>query len=341
MQMTAKPASTVRIQALDFTKGALVLIMVFYHWLNYFIGTNLDYRYLRFLTPSFIFITGFLISHVYLSRHKASDPGVAKRLLTRGVKLLLIFLALNVAREILMSRSSSGAMMLYQLSFSNLWEIFVVGDVPIAAGKVVAFSILIPIGYVLILSAGLLFLYKHFKYTFHVTLALFLICIATQSLRGSRSPNLELMAIGLVGILVGFISEPALKRFVTRPYLFLVSYVVYLVTISVWNVPFVLLVVGVCLTLWGMYLLGLNDSAPGWVRRRTIVLGRHSLFGYIVQIAILQALSAVLRQVDSRAAVIGVSFIGAFALTVAAVEVVEYAMKRSIIAGRLYKVAFA
>ena len=44
--------------ALDFTKGALVLIMVLYHWLNYFYGPRGDvYRYLRFLTPSFIFIT--------------------------------------------------------------------------------------------------------------------------------------------------------------------------------------------------------------------------------------------------------------------------------------------
>ena len=57
-----------RISALDFTKGALVLVMVLYHWLNYFVGPQGDfYRYLSFLPPSFICITGFLISHVYLS----------------------------------------------------------------------------------------------------------------------------------------------------------------------------------------------------------------------------------------------------------------------------------
>src|SRR4029077_598346 len=51
-----------RIPALDFTRGTLVLIMVLYHWLNYFVTADgTIYKYLRFLTPSFIFITGFLI----------------------------------------------------------------------------------------------------------------------------------------------------------------------------------------------------------------------------------------------------------------------------------------
>src|SRR5579872_386052 len=56
---------TNRVPALDFTKGALVLIMVLYHWMNYFIVLDWTYyRYLHFLTPSFIFITGFMISNI-------------------------------------------------------------------------------------------------------------------------------------------------------------------------------------------------------------------------------------------------------------------------------------
>src|SRR5690242_13803806 len=94
----AKPAKASRIPALDFTKGALVLIMVLYHWINYFIGPDLDYRYLRFLTPSFIFITGFLVSNVYLSKYRVNDPYLPKRLLTRGLKLLAVFIGLNVLR---------------------------------------------------------------------------------------------------------------------------------------------------------------------------------------------------------------------------------------------------
>src|SRR5882672_7395211 len=96
MQANAKPGATQRIAALDFTKGAHVLIMVLYHWINYFIGPQWPYYfYLRFLTPSFIFITGFMISSVYLSKYDPADPRLSKRLFTRGLKLMAIFLALN------------------------------------------------------------------------------------------------------------------------------------------------------------------------------------------------------------------------------------------------------
>ena len=64
-----------RNSALDFTKGALVLFMVLYHSLNYF---RLDrggpyLTYLRFLSPSFIFISGFLITHIYRSKYQTWD----------------------------------------------------------------------------------------------------------------------------------------------------------------------------------------------------------------------------------------------------------------------------
>src|SRR5690348_5413104 len=68
------PVASVRDTALDFTKGLLVLFMVLYHWANYFLGFNFGpegkyYDYLRFLTPGFIFITGFMISYVLLQRY--------------------------------------------------------------------------------------------------------------------------------------------------------------------------------------------------------------------------------------------------------------------------------
>src|ERR1700740_404806 len=67
---TASLVNKQRIPALDFTKGTLALFMVLYHWINYFVGVEWGYyRYLRFLSPSFIFISGFMISNVYLSKY--------------------------------------------------------------------------------------------------------------------------------------------------------------------------------------------------------------------------------------------------------------------------------
>src|SRR5438552_7470516 len=123
------PGTTQRIPALDFAKGALVLIMVLYHWLNYFVGHRHDfYRYLRFLTPSFIFITGFLISNVSLPRYGA-DPRFAKRLALRGLKILGLFTLLNIAIRASMVGASNGRIVLDQLGISDLIAIYLIGDV--------------------------------------------------------------------------------------------------------------------------------------------------------------------------------------------------------------------
>src|SRR6185436_19807687 len=117
-----------RNDALDFTKGALVLIMVLYHWLNYFVTLQWDvYRYLRFLTPSFILITGFIVSSVYL-RKRNNDAALYRRLWVRGAKLLLLFTALNVAVSAATTQNYNGAPLGVTAFTSNLYGVYVRGD---------------------------------------------------------------------------------------------------------------------------------------------------------------------------------------------------------------------
>src|SRR4029077_18017254 len=131
LKPTASPPT--RIAALDFTKGTLVLFMVLYHWLNYFVSPEGDiYRYLRFLTPSFIFITGFLISNVYLARYHRADRRVPWRLVKRGVKLLVVFVCLNVAISLLLSDSANRRMLFGDLSLRNMMAVYVMGNVWVA-----------------------------------------------------------------------------------------------------------------------------------------------------------------------------------------------------------------
>src|SRR5437879_8499891 len=108
--MQATTPKTERIQALDFTKGALVLIMVLYHWLNYFVSPQGDfYKYLRFLTPSFICISGFLISNIYFAKYGIAAPHLPMRLIQRGLKILAVFLTLNIVRTYVLSDSRLAA----------------------------------------------------------------------------------------------------------------------------------------------------------------------------------------------------------------------------------------
>jgi hypothetical protein len=328
---------TGRLDALDFTKGALVLIMVLYHWLNYFVG-DLDYRYLRFLTPSFLFITGFLISYVYLSRPNV-DNRVAMRLLTRGFKLLALFAVLNIGKAFLIPGVQLGPTPVGPLSAETIAAVMVVG--PPDTQKVVSFYILIPIGYLLILSAALIRPYKFQRYTFHIVCLLLLCCVAVLSFGGLRSPNLQFVTLGMIGVVSGFVPMERIDRLSRRYYLLAVAYGCYVAAISVWNVPFALLVVGVCLSLLALYLVGSTADEYAGARAVVTLLGRYSLFGYIAQIAVLQFLSATSRHFALGRAGVYASIIAAFVLTILAVEVVAFAKERSLIVERLYRAAFA
>ena len=158
-----------RLPALDFTKGALVLFMVLYHWLNYFVSADgAYYRYLRFLTPSFIFITGFLISHVYLSKYRITDPRLPRRLLTRGLKILGIFMLLNLGIGLVVP----GEALLNSFSVSTLTSTYITGN--FGSGRAAAFCVLVPISYLLILSAGLVVVYRRYNGAFQAATVLFL-----------------------------------------------------------------------------------------------------------------------------------------------------------------------
>jgi peptidoglycan/LPS O-acetylase OafA/YrhL len=339
----AKPAKAQRIPALDFTKGALVLIMVLFHWINYFVGPQWGYyRYLGFLTSSFIFITGFMISNVYLSKYAAADPRLSKRLFTRGLKLLAIFVALNLVRSFVGPALGTRILESNPFNLGNIFTIFVSGNLPFAGGKLVAFAILVPIGYLLILAGALMLLYRMYRYTFQVACLFLLLSIAVMGWNGARSENLELITIGMLGVVVGFTPIAAIDNFIRHPYILAFAYVCYTIAITIWNIPFPLLIAGVCLSLAVIYLVGASSGEPGVVRREVILLGKYSLLGYISQIAVLQLLRAGFRHIDlGVAAVLSISFLAAFALTIASVEAVDRVRARMASFDKLYKAVFA
>src|SRR5260370_33099469 len=100
--------------------------MVLYHWINYFIGPQWPYYfYLRFLTPSFIFITGFMISHVYLAKYDSADRRLPNRLFVRGLQLMALFLVLNVARAFIVPLFQPGALLGTPVAVTKSFTVFV------------------------------------------------------------------------------------------------------------------------------------------------------------------------------------------------------------------------
>jgi len=339
---TVSPPRSQRIPALDFTKGVLVLIMVLYHWINYFIGLQWKYYpYLRFLTPSFIFITGFMISHVYLSKYSAVDPRLWKRLVTRGSKLMAVFVILNLARNLVVPLLGTGSAAQSLPSLENLFTIFVSGNLPVGGAKIVTFPILVPISYLLMISGVLMVPFRRYKYTFHIVCLLLLLSNAIQTAFGTRSYNLEFITIGTMGVLSGFTPITKLNSVIHRTYLIAFAYTCYLTAITIWKVPFPLLVIGVVLNLMIIYAVGVGGGEKGVVNYEVILLGKYSLLGYISQVAILQVLSASFHRLDLGFASLPVSFTAAFVLTIVSVELVDRARTRFASIDQLYKAVFA
>ncbi|MDH4186727.1 MAG: DUF1624 domain-containing protein [Nitrospira sp.] len=332
-----------RVPALDFVKGALVLIMVLYHWLNYFVSIEGDYyRYLRFLTPSFIFITGFLISHVYLANARIIDSKVPGRLMERGLKILAVFILLNFVRAFLIPDSRSGVMLSEPWSGRNLIATFATGNVALGGnGKAAAFNILVPISYLLMISAGLAFVCRFYKYAFHAVCLASISCVLLLALNGIEYGNLELVTVGLMGAILGYTSIERINAALGHPYLVATACLFYLGAVTVWDVSYPLQVVGVCVNLMIIYLIGQVQGEPGRVRSYVLLLGRYSLVGYIAQIAILQALYRSLRPFKLEGAALVFALFAAITLTILTVVILDHARARFTAVDRVYKAVFA
>lgn len=339
--MTIPGSKIARIPALDFTKGALVLIMVLYHWINYFLGPH-DTRYLRFLTPSFIFISGFIVSNVYIFKYGISDPQLPKRLIQRGLKILVVFLLLNLSRNFIAPGQPQKMVLMTQEWIRSLFDIYVLGSgVGGGQAKAVAFFILVPISYLLLLSAVLLVVSRYYRFAVHVVCLVFLLGIAVSNYEGFEIPNLELLAIGLLGVIAGYLPKEKVNALVRHPYWLAAGYLGYLAAITVWNVIYPLQIIGVYLCLMILYLMGLQSGEPGKIRATVVLLGKYSLLGYIAQIAILQCLRRAIHPFRWESALLALSFVLAFALTIVSIKVIDVLRSRSALVDRAYKFVFA
>jgi peptidoglycan/LPS O-acetylase OafA/YrhL len=324
-----------RISALDFVKGALVLVMVLYHWLNYFSETDYLYRYLRFLTPSFIFITGFIVSHVRLSRTENQDPRTWRRLMHRGLKILAVFVVLNVVKTMLVDGSS------VMPSFDRFVGIYITGNaVGGGSEKAASFFILVPLAYLLFITAALTVAVRHFRHAVHVATGLSLLVIALLAISGRQNNVLEMVSAGLLGASVGYIPIERINAFAHRPFVVAPLVVAYLVALSKWGEVYALQIVGVFLMLTLMYVAYGNADKPDKIRQVVVLLGKYSLVGYIGQIAVLQVLRRSMAHVDPGDVTRYVALVGTVMLTVLIAWVTDRARSKVIVIDRLYVAVF-
>ena len=333
---TARSALRSRNDALDFVKGALVVAMVVYHWMNYFVTVTWDpYRYLRFLTPSFIFITGFIVSHVYAAQFGRAPGQTTIRLWRRGAKLLALFTVLNVVASALISTNYDGRRLGVGAFFSNAQAIYVTGD-----GRAL-FNVLVPIAYFLLAAPMFLALQRQSRAAVPTIVTAVLVAAWVAAAYGHSSVNFELLALAALGVFIGTVPIERLAHLAAHRGLIVAAYAVYLAAVTLWNVRFPIQVAGVCLSLMLLFTLALAAGAAGTVPRAVITLGRYSLVGYIGQVAILQVLRRALPVRDAGGWVALLAFVLALLLTTAGTLTLDALRRRNVAVDRAYRLVFA
>ncbi len=328
-----------RVVALDLVKGWLVLLMVLYHWLNYFVSPQGEfYKYLRFITPSFIFLAGFLVAHLYLRKYRADDARLDGRLygrlFQRGFRLMAVFLVLNAAGIVALKGVSAAFGGELAAFFANTRQVFFAGN-----GNPGAFAILVPISYLLMFLAGHLWLTQgRARVDYVLCVALFALMYFLRR-SGVGAGYLELFTFGILGLIFGRLAPETLGGLGRFRLEIAAVWVGYLIWLTEWNEILPMQVLGVLATLALLYALVARCDGVGWGQRRVILLGSYSLPAYIVQIGVLLILDRLLpRSLDVVRLV--VSFVAAVVLTSAAVELTAWLRQRLRLVDATYRFVF-
>jgi peptidoglycan/LPS O-acetylase OafA/YrhL len=334
--MSAEPTKAGRVAALDLTKGVLVICMVLYHALNYTTQYHLSFRYFAFLPPSFIVITGFLLSGVYTAKHSISDWRLHSRLVIRGAKLLLLFTALNVLIELTIARNALGATPGLAVWWDYWFETYISGE-----GYTSRFEVLLPIAYLLLLAPVLLVIDRLHWLVLPVLTATVIGVLVWSARHGGNWYHAQLMTAGLIGLLLGRVPFAQLERLPRYTLLLAMAYAAYYAAGRMLGLGYLLQLAGAVIALALIYAICAPFSPSTFMGRRLEILGRYSLVAYIGQIGILQ----LIVQLTPRPEPVSLGFVVmtliTLILTIFGVEITDWARRRSTAVGGAYKAVFA
>jgi len=320
--------------ALDFTKGGLVLCMIVYHTLNYFRYDVRLLRHLHFLPPSFIFIAGFLITHVYLPRARSGELQIYRRLFVRGLKVLGLFLAINVAVHAAFEKSYNRNLGL-DVFVENIDAVFLSGE-----QRSVVFGVLLPISYLLLLAGLVLRVANTTRYILHIIAGVVYTICFLLARNGQLAFNLELLSMGLLGMVAGLIPRDRIDRLATNVVAIVTAYAGYSLAITFWYPTYLINTLGVTLALLVLYAVGRRASIHGFTAGHMALLGNYSLLSYLVQIAVLQILFRASRSFEIFEGHAFLPFVLTTLTTFAVIKIVDLARTRSSLAARTYKLVF-
>ena len=273
---------------LDFVKGFLVITMVIYHTMNYFSTANWEkYAYIRFITGSFVFISGYIVSTFYERKYGKDKIGICKRLIVRGLKLLIIFTSLTLLANLIgMDSYKKWIHFSARQYFDNLGAIYIWGNSSLAT-----FPILVPISYLLIISPVYFILYGIKK----PLVTAILLLVIFFSLMRLESSILNFGMIGLVGLSVGaLVNLEGLYGIKNRLIILFCLFICFSI-MRYLQTNVLMYSLGILVVLKLVYDFAKTLNVRNQIIQVVILFGQYSLVCYIMQIVFLQWLFRLLR----------------------------------------------
>lgn len=275
-------APAVRDLALDFVKGVLVVVMVVYHAMNIFSTAGPDaYAYVRFVSGSFILMSGYIVSRFYERRLKADRSGTSRRLVVRGLKLLMLFTLLNLLINLTGIGNPNKVQLGIQHYMSSLFEVYISGEPGYAS-----FQILLPIAYLLIAAPAFLMLGRLSKWIFVASFAM----AFAASFFAIESVNLDFVVLGSLGLSGGMLTNAMKKPFAIKGTWSIAGGLLASVMLMRYlSVNLATYALGTMVILKLLYDLSKAVGPGSRLARASILLGQYSLVCYIAQIIFMQA----------------------------------------------------
>lgn len=325
-----------RIHEIDFTKGILIIFMVLYHSLNYLSYGSSRYNYLAFLPPSFIMISGFIITHIYLPKYGSDTKKLNTRLVVRSLKLFLIFIFLNLLARMIFSVNHYGIPLNFDVFYKEWFAIYLVGST-----RMLSFEILLPISYILLISTFVLRLQSATRYFISFfAIIIFSVCILTKYYDHSIY-NLNMVSFGVIGMLIGQLPINLINGFAISGIKLLFLCVLYVGLASIFGDTYIMQMFFTVTSLLIIYAVGIRTDLSNWLPKQTILLGQYSLLSYIIQILYLQLLFFVFKYLDIDKTNTILTFTTINILMWGTVFIVNHARQKYRYIDLLYKVVFA
>jgi acyltransferase-like protein len=277
-------APAVRDLTLDVVKGALVVVMVVYHAMNIFSTAGPDeYAYVRFVSGSFILMSGYIVARFDGPRFKADWRDTSRRLVARGLKLLILFTLLNLLINLTGIGNPDKVQLGLQGYTDTLFEVYVAGE-----PRYASFQILLPIAYLLVAAPTVLMLGRLSKWLFVASFA----TAFALSLLGIESVNLDFAVLGAIGLSGGILTNSVEKPLaMTGVWSTAGSLLASVILMKYLSANLATYAFGTMVILKLLYELGKAVGPESPLARALILLGRYSLICYIAQIIFMQVLS--------------------------------------------------